>query len=111
MDQFRIPTDDCLLVSAIGQSRSLREAARLLERDPSQLVRSIQRISSEHGLLMKIKGRWTPTEKGWRIIRWAADSIRTQEAVIEEEPRFRISTAMWMAEQILVPNLAHLSRA
>ena len=109
METFDISPDDCLVVHAVGRSKSLREAAALLNCDPASLVRKVQRIFTQHGLLLKIKGRWVPTEKGRRMAEWAEEGIHSQKVLLDERPRVRIATTMWMAEQVLIPNMEALS--
>lgn len=109
MERFDIPPEDCVIVRALSQTASLREAAALLRCDPASLVRKVQRISVEHELLRKIKGRWVPTEKGQRMARWVEEGVLSQKLLLDERTRLRIATTMWMAEQILIPNMEHLS--
>lgn len=109
-DQFRVPPEDCLVIRAISRTKSLREAASFLKCDPAALVRKVQRISTEHGVLHKVKGRWVPTETGLRLVHWVEESVLSQKTTLEESPRLRLATTAWMAEQFVIPQMNNLSR-
>ena len=109
MLSYSISPEDCLLICAFRETSSLREAARVLNCDPSSLVRKVQRISSEHGLIKKVNGRWSVTEKGKAAIRWAEESILSQQTALDERPRVRIATQTWISERIVIPNLNSLT--
>jgi DNA-binding transcriptional LysR family regulator len=108
MEQFIISPDDCLILRAYKDATSLREAARLLNCDPAGLQRKTQRISEEHGLLQKIKGKWGLTEAGSNLVGWLEESIATQKKVLVGNTSVRIASTMWLAEEFLIPNLLDL---
>ncbi len=108
MEGFQVPPEYCLIVRAIGQTSSLREAATRLSCDPTLLVRKVRTIAEDHGLLQKLHGKWTPTERGQRAAQWAEEGLTSQRAWLDAKSRLRIATTMWMAEQVLIPSLAEL---
>jgi len=108
METFAISPYDCLVVKALDNTRSLREAAGILGYDPATLVRKVKRISQEHGLLEKIKGRWVPTTKGRGMMLWAEESVFSQKARLDERPLITIAATTWMTESALIPNFQKL---
>lgn len=107
---FQIPPDDCLIALQFREASSLRDVAARLNLDPSALVRKVQRIANEHGLLEKIKGRWVLTAKGHLVNRWTEDTLISQQRLLDTKPRLRIGTSMWLSEQVVVPYSACLNR-
>ncbi|MFM6927364.1 MAG: LysR substrate-binding domain-containing protein [Bdellovibrio sp.] len=107
---FIIPPDDCLVVLEFRDGSSLRDVAARLHLDPSALVRKVQRIAAEHRLLEKIKGRWVLTAKGHLLNRWTEDTLISQQRLLDTKPQLRISSSMWLAEQVIVPFSACLNR-
>lgn len=103
MTRFEIPPEDCLVALEFRDSATLREVATRLSCDPSALVRKVQRIANEHGLLEKIKGRWVLTAKGHLLNRWTEDSLMSQKKLLDSKPQMRIGTTMWLSEQVIVP--------
>ncbi|QDK39142.1 hypothetical protein DOE51_16880 [Bdellovibrio sp. NC01] len=111
MSKFEISPEDCLITLEFRDSASLREVATRLNCDPSALVRKVQRIASEHGLLEKVKGRWVLTAKGHLLNRWTEDSLVSQKRLLESKPQMRIGTTMWLSEQVIVPYYQALHQA
>lgn len=111
MSKFEISPEDCLIALEFRDSSSLRDVAARLNCDPSALVRKVQRISGEHGLLEKVKGRWVLTAKGHLLNRWTEDSLVSQKKLLDSKPQMRIGTSMWLAEQVVVPNYVGLHRS
>lgn len=109
LEDFQISPEYCLIVRAFGRTQSLREAAKLLNCDPTSLVRKARTIADDYGLIEKINGRWVLTEKGNRTALWVEQSILAQKLAISEKPRQRITTTMWLAEQLLIPNFSELN--
>ncbi len=110
MNRFEVSPNDCLVVHAIARCSSLREAASFLRIDPATMARKVQKITTKHELLQKIKGRWIPTEKGRRMAQWVEEGVLLQNELLNERPCVRIATTMWMAEQILIPGMDDLAQ-
>ncbi len=108
MEKFLIAPEDCLIVRALAQNSSLRETALALKCDPASLVKKAQRISAEHGLLEKLRGRWVLTEKGRKLILWVNEAMSEQSMLLKERRQVTLTSTMWFAEQVVVPRLAHL---
>jgi DNA-binding transcriptional LysR family regulator len=108
---FLIPPEDCIVLRAFSQTRTLREAAALLDLDPAGLVRKVKQITAREPLLQKVKGKWVLTEMGRRAVYWVESSMASQRQVLNEKPRLRIATTMWMAEQIVMPNFRELEKS
>lgn len=111
MDLYPIAPEDCLVLSALGRSSSLREAARLLQCDPAGLQRKVQRIAGDTGTLRKSGGRWQLTAKGQALVAWADESVRSQRRLLSEKQTLRLVSTMWMAEELLIPALPRLRKA
>ncbi len=111
MSKFEIAPEDCLIALEFRDSSSLRDVAARLNCDPSALVRRVQRIAAEHGLLEKVKGRWVLTPKGHLLNRWTEDSLVSQKKLLDSKPQMRIGTSMWLAEQVVIPYYAGLHKA
>jgi len=110
MNVFEVPPEYCFIARAFGQTRSLREAARVLDCDPASLVRKAQRAAHDFKLLRKVKGRWALTEFGQRSIYWLEQSIHSQKLLLSQKSFLRITTMMWFAEQVMIPNLDSLQK-
>ncbi len=110
MNRYAIPPDDCLVLLALKDSASLREAARRLSCDPAGLMRKVQRLAQEHGLLQKVRGKWSLTENAQGLIAWTQESILSQKRVLLAEKFVRIASTTWFAERVLIPELPHLSK-
>ncbi len=108
MDKFPIEPNDCLILKAFKDSSSLREAANLLRCDPAGLARRVQFISSEYGFLQKINNRWQVTSRGLDLVVWTESSIQTQKKILSGKSSLRLSSTMWFAEELLIPNLSKL---
>ncbi|MBC7464715.1 MAG: LysR family transcriptional regulator, partial [Bdellovibrio sp.] len=110
MEKFVISPDDCLILKAFKDSKSLREAAVRLGCDPAGLARRVQVISSTYGFLQKVNNRWQVTARGLDLVAWTEVSILTQKKIFSAKSSLRIATTMWFSEQVLVPNLSVLSK-
>ncbi len=106
---FQISPEDCAALQAIHQTQSLREAAALLNCDPAALVRKVQRIALDPTLIHKVKGRWVLAERGERAVQWLEESSLRQRQILNEIPRLRFTTTMWLSEQVVIPFLPELS--
>lgn len=103
MEKFPIRPEDCLILKALKDSKSLREAALLLGCDPAGLARRVQQISADHGFLQKVENRWVVTERGFDLIAWAESSIQSQKKILNAKSSLRIGTTMWFSEEVLIP--------
>lgn len=110
MDRFVISSEDCIILLAIRETSSLREAAKLLNCDAGGLLRKVQRIEVEHGLIEKNQNRWQLTNKGLDLVVWARESILEQKKLLLSESTVRIAATTWFAERVLIPNLRELPR-
>jgi DNA-binding transcriptional LysR family regulator len=108
MDKFLISPDDCLILKAFRDSKSLREAAQLLECDPAGLARRVQGISSQYGFLQKVNNRWQLTARGLDLVAWTEASIQTQKKVLSVKSSLRIGSTTWFTEEVLIPNVRGL---
>ncbi len=108
MEKFAISPDDCLILKALNDSKSLREAAVLLGCDPAGLARRVQQISNQHGFLQKVNNRWQVTARGLDLVAWAEASIQSQRKVLLSKSSLRIATTMWFSEEVLIPHLPRL---
>ncbi len=108
MEKFIISPEDCLILKAFKDSRSLREAAGLLDCDPAGLARKVQNISSRYGFLQKVNNRWQVTDRGLDLVAWTEASIQSQKSVFSAKKSLRIASTMWLSEEVLIPNLNRL---
>lgn len=110
MEKHLIPAEYGLILSAFSHSPTLRGAATLLNMDPSGLVRKVQKMSEEFGLLQKAGNKWIITEKGIKLNRWYDESVARQKLALNEKPMIRIASFTWLAEENLIPKISHLSK-
>lgn len=103
MNKYMIAPDDCLILVALQQSSTLRGAAEWLHCDAGGLLRKIQRIAKEHGLLAKTDGKWKLTQEGQAVAAWTQESILSQQEVLRSSIHLRIASTAWFAEQVLIP--------
>lgn len=108
MRTFPVSPEYCLILKALNETSSLREAAALLETDPAHLTRKLQKLSQEHELVQKIGNKWAVTEEGARLARWVNESITRQEEILEEKATINISSFAWLAEEMLIPHYPRL---
>jgi len=105
MDRYTIPPDDCLVLLAVKEASSLREAARRLGCDPAGLLRKVQRLAKDHGLLQKVRGKWSLTASAQPLVTWTQESILGQRRAILGQEVIRLASTAWFAERILIPEL------
>lgn len=110
MINFPVPPEYCLIVKALRETSSLREAAVLLDIDPAHLSRKLQKISEEHDFIQKVSNKWTLTEAGNRLAQWVDESIIRQQVLLEEKPVLKIASFTWLAEQMLIPGYKKLNQ-
>lgn len=106
---FPIPAEHCLIIKALHETESLREAARLLDMDPAHLTRKIQKIPENLNLVRKNGNRWVLTDLGKRLALWVNEGINSQQLLLEEKPSLRIACYTWLAEQLLIPHFSKLN--
>ncbi|WP_413291362.1 LysR substrate-binding domain-containing protein [Bdellovibrio sp. HCB337] len=110
MTKYLISPEDCLILVAIQQNTSLRSAAESLNCDAGGLLRKVQRISDDHGLLSKVDGKWKLTQEGQALVAWTQESILSQQELMKSSVHLRIASTAWFAEQILIPASPELQR-
>ena len=110
MMNFPIPAEHCLIIKALNETDSLREAARLLDMDPAHLTRKIQKIPESLNLVQKNGNNWVLTDLGKRLAIWVNESINGQQLLLEEKPSLRIASYTWLAEQLLIPHFLKLNQ-
>lgn len=108
MENYLISPEDCLILRAFKNAKSLREAAQLLNCDPAGLTRKVHQISSQHGLIQKVDNRWRLTSRGLEIVSWAEASILSQRQIFNDRGQCRIASTMWLGEMLLIPRLKKL---
>lgn len=111
MDTFEIDPQACLILKALRDSASLREAAIRLGRDAAGLARAVQSISRETGLVQKVNNRWMVTPRGLDLIVWAEDSIASQRQILKNKSSLGIASTTWLAEQLLIPAAERLAKS
>lgn len=110
MDKFLISPEDGLILIAIKQSPSLREASRQLSCDPAGLLRKVQRLAEDHQLIIKRNGRWGLTPSGELLADWTRQSILSQKKLLNSSSVLRMASTMWFAEQALIPRYKTLKK-
>lgn len=108
MEKYLVSSDDCMVLLALRDSRSLREAAKSLACDPGGLLRKVQRIADELDLVQKRQGKWTLTERGEALVAWTMESILSQRQLLEGESVVRFAAPTWFAERVLIPRVSDL---
>lgn len=108
MYNFLVPPEYCLILKALSDTPSLREAAKILEIDPGALARKIQKMSGDYGLAYKVDNRWVATQEGKKLVQWVDESIAIQKSILGLKPNYRISSYTWLAEQLLIPHFRDL---
>lgn len=109
MRNYPVSPEYCLILKALYETETLREAARLLDMDPAHLTRKLQKMPSEHHLVQKSGNKWILTEAGKRIALWVDEGIGRQKELLEQKPVQRIACFTWLAEQLLIPNYSKLN--
>ncbi len=110
MNKFLISSDDCLILKAIKDSLSLRQAAQTLGRDPAGIARRIRFIADSYGVLTKNNNRWHLNGLGLELVSWVEASIQSQEKILTSRSSLRIASASWLAEEVLIPNVKQIKR-
>ncbi len=110
MSDYHISPEYCLILKALRETASMREAALRLNTDPAQLTRKIQKLSHEHDVIYKVGNRWALTEAGLRLATWADESIQSQKAILQEKKTIRIAAFTWLAEEMLIPGMTKLMK-
>lgn len=103
--QYEIDPQDCLLLYAIYQAGSIKAASHTLKKDPSVVLKRVQKISRDTVFIEKMNGSWTLTEKGKKIALWAKEMQLSQKAVLDAPTALRLGATMFFIERIIVPQL------
>ena len=103
--QYQIDPQDCLLLYAIHQSGSIKNASLLLKKDPSVILKRVQKISQETSLIEKMNGTWSLTEKGKKLALWAKEMQLSQTNVLEAPSLLRLGAVSFFIERVLCPQL------
>jgi DNA-binding transcriptional LysR family regulator len=111
MSNFPIDPDECVVLKAIRDSNSLREAAFLLNCDPAGLARRVQKISKQTGYLQKVSNHWRVTSRGLDLVIWVEESIEAQKKILAFKQTLRIASTTWFSEEVVVPNLNALKNS
>lgn len=111
MDQFVISTEDCLVLKALKDSSSLREAAKRLNCDPAGIARRIRKIADSHHLVQKIDGRWKLTQQGLELVKWTERSIQSQAQAVYGKESVRLACATWFANSLVYPRINTLIKS
>lgn len=111
MNKYLVSPEDCLILVALQQNSSLRGAAQALNCDAGGLLRKVQRIADEHGLVSKVEGKWKLTQEGQALVAWTQESILSQHELMKSSVHLRIAATAWFAEQILIPASPSLQKA
>lgn len=106
---YPVSPEYCLILKALYETETLREAARLLDMDPAHLTRKLQKMPAEYNLVEKAGNRWILTDAGKRIALWVEEGIGRQKELLEQKPVQRIACFTWLAEQLLIPNYPKLN--
>ncbi len=109
MMKYPVSPEYCLIIKALRETNSLREASILLGTDPGHLSRKLQMISEEHDLIHKIANKWTLTETGFKLAQWVDESIVRQQTLLEEKTIYKISCFTWLGEELLIPGYNRLN--
>lgn len=107
-ENFLVSPEDCLILKAFKDSKSLREAASLLKADPAGLTRKVQHISNQYGFLQKVNNRWQVTARGMDMVAWVEASILSQRKTLLAKSTLRLASTTWFSEEMLIPNLQGL---
>lgn len=110
MMNFPVPAEHCLILKALHETDSLREAARLLDMDPAHLTRKLQKIPEDLNLVRKTGNKWVLTDLGKRLALWVDEGIKGQQLLLEQKPSLRIACYTWLAEQLLIPHFSKLDQ-
>lgn len=110
MENFLVPPEDCVILKAFRDTKSLREAALLLGCDPAGLARRVQQISNQFGFLQKVGNRWQLTAQGLDLVAWTEASIQSQKKALSAKSALRLASTMWFTEEVLVPELPVLAK-
>ncbi|WPU64562.1 LysR family transcriptional regulator [Peredibacter starrii] len=104
--QYQIDPQDCLILYAIHEAGSIKSAGHILKKDPSVILKRVQKISRETALIEKMNGSWTLTEKGKKMALWAKEMQLSQKAVLESPTTLRLGGTMFFIERVIAPYLA-----
>ncbi len=110
MKNYPVSPEHCLILKALYETESLREAARLLEMDPAHLTRKLQKMPEGYDLVQKSGNKWILTEAGKRLALWVEEGIARQKELLEQKPVQRIACFTWLAEQLLIPHYQKLNK-
>ncbi|MGZ3778990.1 MAG: LysR substrate-binding domain-containing protein [Pseudobdellovibrionaceae bacterium] len=109
MAPFHISLDDCQILRAFLYQTQLISIARLLDCDVSGLQKKVARISKDHGFLHKVSGHWELSETGRNLATWMDQIQISQSETLHRQIERKIATRVWIAEQLLIPNLKTLN--
>jgi DNA-binding transcriptional LysR family regulator len=76
--------------------------------DAGGLLRKVQLLGAQHGVVQKINRKWVLTQEGHALLGWMQEGIVQQRAILESKLTVRIASTVWFTEQVLSPAIGQL---
>ena len=98
---FMITSDECELLMAFEAAPSIEKLSSVINRDMSNISRSLNRVSSKLPVIEKQAGRWVLTEQGRKLNQHTRDAIQFQRSLFQRQSWLRVGTNREFAARIL----------
>lgn len=100
--------DECRLVLALAQLKSVDKVAVELGRDRTVISRKLLQIEAKYPVVSKQGNRWFVTPKGLELCRWTLLAVGEQRRILQQDAELRIGTVRDFAEFKVSPKLKHI---
>lgn len=107
-EKFILTTDECELLLALEAVSGIERLAKIVNRDTSNVSRSLTKIAEKLPVIEKKSGKWVLTEIGRRFNQHSRDAVHFQNSLFEKQQILRLGSNREFASRILGPRLKDL---
>lgn len=103
--KFPISSEHCLVLAALAELDSAQSVASYLNKDPSVISRTLNKIKATTELLDKINGKWKITPTGMEIVHWTKATLTEQKRILKQPISISIASTREFSARVISPQL------
>jgi DNA-binding transcriptional LysR family regulator len=107
---FILSSDEAELLLAFETASTLEKLSKVLNKDISNLSRSLNKIAVKLPVAEKMNNRWQLTELGKRLNQHTRDSIQFQNTLLSRQQFLKIGTNREFGSRIIGPSFKELEK-
>lgn len=107
-NSYILSSDESELLLTFETASSLEKLSKVLNKDISNLSRSLSKIASKLAVVEKQNNRWQLTELGKKFNQHTRDTIQFQKTLLNHQQFLKIGTNREFASRIIGPSLKEL---